>query len=149
MATHDDRPATHNPAAVGSHEPWRIVLGQLDERIGLEVVEQGVERVVVRMPVEGNRQSLGLLHGGAMLSLGEATGSWAALIHASTHGLACVGVDVAATHLRSAREGFVTATATPVKLGRTLDVHQVDITDDAGRLVSTMRITNMLVEPAH
>ncbi|WP_420176776.1 PaaI family thioesterase [Luteococcus sp. OSA5] len=133
-----------NPA-IGPHEPWRIILGELDEKMGIEVLEESPEKVVVRMPVDGNRQSLGLLHGGAMLSLGEAAGSWAALIHASTHGMKCVGVDVAATHLRSAREGFVTATAIPVKLGRTLDCHQVDITDEQGRLLSTFRITNMLL----
>ncbi|MEL4503565.1 PaaI family thioesterase [Luteococcus sp. H138] len=137
-----------NPA-IGPQEPWRITLGEMDERMGLEILEQGVEKVVARIPVEGNRQSFGLLHGGALLALGEACGSWAAVIHASTHGMVCVGVDVSASHLRSTKGGWVTATATPVKLGRTLDVHQVDITDDDGKLLSTFRITNLLREKDH
>lgn len=127
-----------------AHPAWTIELGELDRRMGVEVLEQGVDKVVARMPVEGNRQSFGLLHGGAMLALAEAVGSWAAVIHASTTGRKAVGVDVSATHLRSTREGHVLATATPVRLGRTLDVHDVAITDEQGRLLSTFRITNML-----
>src|SRR5690606_31709640 len=75
-------------------EPWKIVLGELDEKMGVKVIEESAERVVATMPVEGNRQSLGLLHGGAMVSLAEAVGSWAAVIHASTMGKVCVGVDI-------------------------------------------------------
>lgn len=128
------------------HTIWRIVLGQLDEAMGMKVLEQGVDKVMVSMPVEGNRQSLGLLHGGAMLALGEAAGSWAAMIHASTLGMVCVGVDANATHHRSATEGIVTATATPLSLGRTLTSHEVVITDQTGRRLCTFRITNLLRE---
>ena len=67
-----------------STEPWKIILGELDEKMGVKIVEESVERVVATMPVEGNRQSFGLLHGGASLAFGEAIGSWAAVIHAST-----------------------------------------------------------------
>lgn len=114
--------------------------------MGVEVIEQSAERVVATMPVDGNRQSLGLLHGGGMVALAEAVGSWAAVIHASTMGKAAVGVDVNATHHVSSREGIVTATATAIRLGRTLTSHEVVLVDQAGRRLCTARITNAIVE---
>ncbi|MHA7178967.1 PaaI family thioesterase [Arthrobacter sp. MDB2-24] len=126
--------------------PWTISLGELDEKMGVAILEQSAERVVATMPVEGNRQSFGLLHGGASLAVGEAVGSWAAVIHASTLGKTAVGVDVSATHHRSARDGTVTITATPIHLGRTLTTHEVLLTDDAGRRLCTLRITNLLLD---
>lgn len=129
-----------------SRPPWTITLGELDEKMGVVIVEQSVERVVATMPVQGNRQSFGLLHGGASLAVGEAVGSWAAVIHASTLGKTAVGVDVSATHHRGAREGTVTVTATPLHLGRTLTTHEVLITDDEDRRLCTLRITNLLLD---
>lgn len=130
----------------GEPAPWAIVLGELDEKMGVTIVEQSVDRVVATMPVEGNRQSFGLLHGGASLAVGEAVGSWAAVIHASTLGKTAVGVDVSATHHKSARGGNVTITATPIHLGRTLTTHQVLITNEAGQRLCTLRITNLLLD---
>ncbi|MFF0989753.1 hotdog fold thioesterase [Kocuria nitroreducens] len=127
-----------------THEPWRIVLGELDEKMGVTVLEESAERVVASMPVEGNRQSLGLLHGGAMVALGEAVGSWAAVIHASTMGKVAVGVDVNATHHRSSRTGTVTATATALQLGRSLTCHEVVLEHEDGARLCTVRITNYL-----
>ncbi len=129
-----------------THEPWRIVLGELDEKMGVTVLEESAERVVASMPVEGNRQSLGLLHGGAMVALGEAVGSWAAVIHASTMGKVAVGVDVNATHHRSSRTGTVTATATALQLGRSLTCHEVVVEHEDGTRLCTVRITNFLKE---
>lgn len=123
---------------------WKITLGELDEKMGVEIVEESVERVVARMPVAGNRQSFGLLHGGASLAVGEAVGSWAAVKHASTLGKTAVGVDVNATHHKSARDGMITITATPISLGKTLTTHEVVITNDDGERLCTMRITNVL-----
>ncbi len=128
------------------NEVWKITLGELDKHMGVEVLEESAERVVARMPVAGNRQSLGLLHGGAMAALAESVGSWAALIHASTMGKVAVGVDINATHHSSGREGFVTATATAIRLGRTLTSHEVVVVDDAGKRLCTARITNAIVE---
>lgn len=127
-------------------EPWKIQLGELDEKMGVEILEESAEKVVARMPVAGNRQSLGLLHGGAMVSLAEAVGSWAALIHASTFGKAVVGADINATHHASGRSGYVTATAIAIRLGRTLCSHQIVITDDEGRRLCTARITNVVTD---
>lgn len=127
-------------------KPWTIELGELDRKMGVEVLEQSPERVVATMPVEGNRQSLGLLHGGAMVAIAEAVGSWAAVIHASTMGKVAVGVDINATHHVSGLSGMVTATATAIRLGRTLTSHEVVLTDDEGRRLCTARITNAIVE---
>ena len=127
-------------------EPWKIVLGELDEKMGVQVIEESAEKVVATMPIEGNRQSLGLLHGGAMVSLAEAVGSWAAVIHASTMGKVAVGVDINATHHKSSREGHVTATATAIRLGRMMCSHEVIITNDNGDRLCTARITNMVVD---
>ncbi len=125
---------------------WTIELGELDEKMGVKVLEQSAERVVATMPIDGNRQSLGLLHGGGMVALAEAVGSWAAVIHASTMGRAAVGVDVNATHHASGHEGTVTATATAIRLGRRLTSHEIVIEDDAGRRLCTARITNAIVD---
>ncbi|MHA7189035.1 PaaI family thioesterase [Arthrobacter sp. MDT2-16] len=132
---------THEPST-----PWTITLGELDEKMGVTILEQSVERVVATMPVAGNRQSFGLLHGGASLAVGEAVGSWAAVIHASTLGKTAVGVDVSATHHKGARGGTVTITATPIHLGRTLTTHEVLLTDEAGQRLCTLRITNLLLD---
>ncbi|MBG6179457.1 uncharacterized protein (TIGR00369 family) [Arthrobacter sp. CAN_A1] len=129
-----------------THQPWQIQLGELDEKMGVKILEQSVERVVATMPVEGNRQSFGLLHGGASLAVGEAVGSWAAVIHASTLGKTAVGVDVSATHHKSAREGLVTITATPLHLGGTLTTHEVVLTNDDGARLCSLRITNLLLD---
>lgn len=125
---------------------WTIRKGELDEKMGVEILEESPERVVVAMPVEGNRQSLGLLHGGAMVALAEAAGSWAALKHASRWGKAVVGIDVNATHHASGRAGVVTATATAIRLGRTVCSHEVIVVDEDGRRLCTARISNLVVE---
>lgn len=122
---------------------WEIVLGELDVKMGVTILEQSAERVVATMPVEGNRQSFGLLHGGASVAFAEALGSWAAVIHAGP-GRTAVGVDINATHHRAATGGIVTGVATAVQLGRTLACHEIVITDDEGRRLCTARITNLL-----
>ncbi|MFB8147092.1 hotdog fold thioesterase [Microbacterium sp. NPDC056003] len=116
-------------------------MGALAEKMGLEFTEFSVERCVATMPVEGNTQPVGLLHGGAYVVLGESLGSMAANLHAGPGRLA-VGVDINATHTRSATSGIVTGVCTPVHLGRTVTVHEVVVTDDQGRRCSTIRITN-------
>ncbi|MGN7969301.1 PaaI family thioesterase [Microbacterium sp. 22296] len=127
--------------------PWTIVPGDLDERLGITVVEQSADRVRAVMPVDGNTQSLGRLHGGATAALAEAVGSWAAMIHASTLGKVCVGVDLNITHHRGAREGRIHAVATPAHRGRRVATYDVVVRDDADRLIATARITNLIVDP--
>jgi 1,4-dihydroxy-2-naphthoyl-CoA hydrolase len=137
-------PSQDSPAIDMS--PWKITLGELDEKMGVKITEQSVQRVVATMPVEGNTQSFGLLHGGASLAVGEAVGSWAAVIHASTLGKTAVGIEVSATHHRSARQGQITITAAPIHLGRTLTTHEVLIANEAGQRLCTLRITNLLMD---
>jgi len=126
---------------------WQIVLGELDEKMGVTIVEQSAERVVATMPVDGNRQSFGLLHGGASVAFAEALGSWAAVIHADSLGKSAVGLDINATHHASATSGTVTGIATAVRLGKTVTSHEIVVTDDQGRRLCTARITNLLVAP--
>ncbi len=92
-------------------------MGTLAEKMGIQCVEFTLERCVATMPVEGNTQPVGLLHGGAYVVLGESLGSMAANLHAGPGRLA-VGVDINATHTRSATSGLVTGVCTPIHLGR-------------------------------
>jgi 1,4-dihydroxy-2-naphthoyl-CoA hydrolase len=117
--------------------------GALAAKMGIEFVEFTVERSVATMPVEGNTQPVGLLHGGAYVVLGESLGSMAANLYAGPGRLA-VGVDINATHTRSATAGLVTGVCTPLHLGRSLTVHEIVVSDDQGRRCSTIRITNHL-----
>ena len=117
--------------------------GSLSQKMGIEYVELGAARSVARMPVAGNTQVIGLLHGGAHVVLGESLGSISSAIHAGP-GRYAVGIELNASHSRSITEGWVTGTCTALVLGRTLCTHEIVMTDDAGRRLSTMRITNML-----
>ena len=117
--------------------------GALAEKMGMEFTEFSVERCVATMPVEGNTQPVGLLHGGAYVVMGESLGSMAANLHAGAGKLA-VGVDINATHTRSATSGIVTGVCTPIHLGRSMTVHEIVVSDDQGRRCSTIRITNMI-----
>lgn len=128
-----------------SVQEWPHGSGALAEKMGLELIELTVERCVATMPVEGNTQPVGLLHGGAHVVLGETLGSVAATLHAGA-GRIAVGVDINATHTRSVTGGFVTGICTPIHLGRSLTVHEIVVTDDQGRRCSTMRITNLIKE---
>ncbi|SDB80641.1 uncharacterized domain 1-containing protein [Raineyella antarctica] len=119
----------------------------LGARLGITLLEVGAERSVATMPVEGNTQPHGLLHGGALLALGEEVASIAAGFHAHAHGKVCVGLDVSATHHRATRRGIVTATAVPKHLGGRVASYAVDIRDDHDHLVSSFAITCLLVDP--
>ena len=116
-------------------------LGALADRMGIRMTEFSKDRAVATMPVEGNTQPFGLMHGGAYVVLGESLGS----IHANylaPEGMVGVGIDINATHTGSATEGTVTAVCTPVHTGRSLAVHEIVITAEDGRRCSTVRITN-------
>jgi uncharacterized protein (TIGR00369 family) len=117
--------------------------GTLADRMGIEFLEAGAERVVGRMPVEGNTQPYGLLHGGASVVLAETLGSVAAAIHAGPERLA-VGIEINATHHRPATSGYVKGVATRLHAGRSLATYDIEITDEQGRRVCTSRLTCML-----
>jgi 1,4-dihydroxy-2-naphthoyl-CoA hydrolase len=119
-------------------------MGGLNEKLGIELVEVSAERVVATMPVAGNTQPYGLLHGGASVVLAESLGSVGSALHAAPDRLS-VGIEVNATHHRSVNAGVVTGTATAVHLGRTTATYEVVITDERGKRVCTSRITCALV----
>lgn len=121
--------------------------GTLVERMGIEIVEVSPERLVATMPVEGNTQPYGLLHGGASVVLAETLGSIGAALHAGPDRVA-IGLDINATHHRAVRSGRVTGVATPVHAGSTIASFQVEVTDEKGRRVCTSRITCLLRDAA-
>ncbi len=116
-------------------------------RMEIEVLEASPQRLVARMPVEGNTQPYGLLHGGASVVLAETLGSIGSALHAGPDRIA-VGLDINATHHRAARSGFVTGTATALSLGNTLASYEVVITDEQDRRICTCRITCLLRDAA-
>lgn len=122
----------------------RSNMGALAERMGIVVTEASPERVVATMPVEGNTQPYGLLHGGASVVLAETLGSIASALNAGPDRFA-VGVEINATHHRSATAGTVTGVATAAHVGRTMASFEIVITDDAGRRVCTSRLTCALL----
>ena len=114
--------------------------GSLVERMGVEFTSVAKGRLEATMPVEGNRQPYGLLHGGASCVLAETLASMGAALNAWPDRVA-LGIEINASHHRSATDGKVTGVATPLRHGRTVSSWAVEITDEAGRLVCTARVT--------
>lgn len=120
-------------------------LGALADKMGISITVFDKKRAVAVMPVKDNTQPIGLLHGGAYCVLGETLGSMHANLLAPA-GKVAVGVDINATHTGSATDGEVTAVCKPIHHGRSLTVHEIQITDASGRRCSTVRITNMYID---
>ena len=118
--------------------------GALDKKMAIEILEASPERLVGRMPVEGNTQPIGILHGGANVVLAESLGSIGTQLHAGIN-KRIVGVDINATHHKSASSGYVTAIATAITLGKTLCCYNVEITNDKGERTCTARITCLIL----
>jgi len=118
--------------------------GELGIKMGIEIIEASPQRLVATMPVEGNRQPIGLLHGGASVVLAETLGSVGSALHAGPTRM-IVGVDINATHHKSATEGVVTAVATALSLGKTLCSYDVVITNNKGERTCTARITCLIL----
>lgn len=116
---------------------------ELADRLGIVISVLTAERAIASMPVDGNRQVTGVMHGGAYCVLAETLGSLAANMHAGPDRVA-LGVDINATHTRSAGAGSVTGVCTAIHLGGSLTVHEVVVFDQRGAIVSTARITNVL-----
>jgi uncharacterized protein (TIGR00369 family) len=118
--------------------------GALGIKMGIEIIEASPQRLVATMPVEGNTQPIGLLHGGASVVLAETLGSVGTALHAGPNRM-IVGVDINATHHKSATEGVVTAVATALSLGKTLCSYDVVITNEKGERTCTARITCLIL----
>jgi uncharacterized protein (TIGR00369 family) len=119
-------------------------IGALDKKMGIEIIEASPERLVGTMPVEGNTQPIGLLHGGANVVLAESLGSIGTQLHAGAD-RKIVGIDINATHHKSATSGVVTAVATAISLGKTICSYQVEITNDKGERTCSARITCLIL----
>jgi uncharacterized protein (TIGR00369 family) len=118
--------------------------GALGIKMGIEIIEASPQRLVATMPVEGNTQPFGLLHGGASVVLAETLGSIGTALHAGPTRMS-VGVDINATHHKSATSGVVTAVATALSLGKTLCSYDIVITNDQGERTCTARITCLIL----
>ena len=127
-------------------ELTRFGMGALADKMGIELIEASPERVVATMPVVGNTQPYGLLHGGASAVLAESLGSVHAAMNAGPENVV-VGLDLNCTHHRGLREGIVTGEATTLAAGRTIVSTRIAIADEEGRLVCSARLT-CLVRPS-
>jgi 1,4-dihydroxy-2-naphthoyl-CoA hydrolase len=115
----------------------------LPGRMGIKILEASSQRVVGTMPVAGNTQPYGLLHGGASCVLAESLGSIGSALHGGP-GRVTVGIEISATHHRGAAAGLVTGVATLLHGGRTLTTYEIVIADEQGRRVCTSRLTCLL-----
>ncbi len=109
-------------------------------RMGIKITEASAKRVVGTMPVAGNTQPYGLMHGGASCVLAETLGSVGAALHAGDDRFT-VGIEISATHHRAVSAGLVTGIATQAHAGRTLATYEIVINDDRGRRVCTARLS--------
>jgi uncharacterized protein (TIGR00369 family) len=120
-------------ALVGGDRP------SVKDLLDIEVLEAGPERVVMRLPVDWRvHQPFGLLHGGVSALLAESAASLGGALAAGP-GHSVVGIELSASHLRGLRDGHLTAEATPVRVGRTLQVWRIVLTDDGGRAICESR----------
>lgn len=115
-------------------------LGELAEKMGIKLIEVSAQKTVGSMPVEGNRQPLGLLNGGANAVLAETLGSIAANVHAFPEKVA-VGIDLQISHHRPATTGSLIATATALHLGKTLGTYQIEVVDDKEKLIASAKLS--------
>lgn len=139
--------ATDEPRAGFTVEAANALRGELNELVGVEIIEIGEDRVVGTLPVEGNRQPFGALHGGANAVLAETLGSVAATLHAG-EGKMALGLELSCTHHRSPRSGKVTGVCVPLYVGRTTSTFETVITDEDGRRTCTARLTCVIRDNA-
>lgn len=130
------------PVTVEDINTTQIVDGQMARHLGIEMTEIGNDFMAAKMPVDHRTiQRIGIMHGGASLALAETVGSIAASYCVDRDNHFIVGQEINANHIRSVREGFVYAKATPLHLGKSSQVWDIKITDDAGKLVCVSRFT--------
>ena len=122
------------------------IRGTLMERIGVEWLEIGTARVVARIPVEGNTQVYGQLHGGATAALLESVGSIGTAVVAGLD-KRVAGIQLSVNHLRAVNDGHVTATGVPLRVGRTVAVWDMRVHDDRSQLVASGTLTVAIREP--
>lgn len=123
-----------------------FIKGTMDEHIGIEWIEAGENFLKARMPVDHRtKQAYGLLHGGASCVLAEAIGSVGSAMVVDFAKFICVGLEINANHIRSAREGYVTGIATPLHLGSSTHVWDIKIYDEKEKLICVSRLTVAII----
>ena len=133
--------------AISVSELAKIHVGTAVEHLGIEFLEVGEDFIKARVPVDQRtKQPYGLLHGGVSVVLAETLGSCGAA-YSSADGYRCVGLDINANHLKGATSGWVTGVTRPVHIGRTTQVWQIELTNDAGELTCVSRITMAVLTP--
>lgn len=116
--------------------------GTMSEYLGIEWLELGEEHIKAKMPVDHRTiQPYGLLHGGASCVLAETLGSVGSAMVVDHEKFFCVGLEINANHIRSAKEGYVTGTVRPIHIGRQTHVWDIQITDESGKLICISRLT--------
>ncbi len=127
----------------------RIYLNTACERLGIEITEVGDDFMRGTLPVDDRTvQPMGLLHGGVSVVLAETLGSAASMSCIDQNQFSSVGLDINANHVRGVKSGIVTGTARPFHLGRKSHVWNIQVEDEAGRLVCVARLTTMIIEQA-
>ena len=133
--------------SISIEELARIHVGTAVENLGIEFLEVGADFIKARVPVDTRtKQPYGLLHGGVSVVLAETLGSCGAA-YSCPEGYRAVGLDINANHLKGATSGWVTGITRPVHIGRTTQVWQIDMTNDAGEMTCVSRITMAVLAP--
>lgn len=119
----------------------------LAEQLGISFTTIGEDYLEATMPVDRRtHQPLGLLHGGASVALAETMGSVAATLCVDGTKHYCVGLEINANHIKSAREGMVTGVVKPIHVGRKTQVWEIRISNQIGELVCISRITMAVLD---
>ena len=130
-----------------SHFKGKMTPNTLSSLLGMEWWDVGPDYITARMPVdERTKQPYGLLHGGASVALAETVGSVASFLTVDSNRYSCVGLEINANHLKSVKDGFVYATAKPIRLGKTTHVWDIKITNDAQQLICISRLTVAILD---
>ena len=130
---------------IGLPQSWQ---GTLMNRMGMRIISLSPERTVIEMPISGNTQPQGLLHGGASAALAETAASHSAILHAQRllgDNAVAVGVELNISHLKAGRGSLIRATAEALHLGRSSTVHTVRITDEDHQLIAVARVSNRIL----
>ena len=118
----------------------------LMDTLEIKFTDAGKDFLVAQMPVNSRiHQPMGLLHGGASVALAESVGSAASMLYVNPDEAEVRGIEISANHLRSKREGIVTATAKIIHQGRSIHLWEIRITDEDGKLVCLCKLTNMIL----
>jgi 1,4-dihydroxy-2-naphthoyl-CoA hydrolase len=121
--------------------------GTMVSALGIEVTDFGDEYICGKMPVdERTKQPFGLLHGGASAALAETLGSMGAGMHVDLEHYSVVGIEINSSHLKAVKEGWVYGKATPIRIGRKVQVWDIDIKDDKDNMICKSRLTLAVIK---